>query len=579
MAGAANRGGARRASRSMRAPRKEVQPRRRPQSGSVGPRPSASRPPGGPPRPRPGAPRTRPDAAPAARARGGRRVQRPERRRTRGLGGTLGLTVVSAAIPGFGYLFAGRKVLGWLIVLGWLVVGGGAVWYFGRDTGRLIDLALDPTVLQVAAVALGVLLTVWAIVVWTSYRLVRPEERPRWHTAVGNLAVVVVCLVFALPVVRVAQYAVATADFVGNVFDDNLTATTPDDVTEENPWGDRRRVNVLLLGGDGGKGRDGVRTDSMILLSIDTRNGRATTFSLPRNMEKAQFPPDSALAEIYPYGFTDGTPANGEYMLNAVYRNVPALHPEVLGESTNEGADAIKQAVEGTLGTPVHYYVLVNLDGFKQVVDAMGGVTVNINEPVAIGGDTSAGIPPSDYLEPGPDQHLNGFHALWYSRGRWGSDDYERMERQRCMIDAIIEAAEPKNLLVRYLDLLDAGEQIVTTDIPQELASAFVDLALKVKNQPMRSVVFQRSERFNSGDPDFEYVQERVQRALHPKRARAAAGGSATPGAGGTAAPDDSATTDPEAPDQTATEEAAEDAADACAYQPADDDGTADAAP
>jgi polyisoprenyl-teichoic acid--peptidoglycan teichoic acid transferase len=576
MADAANRGGARRAPRSVRMSRRErrdLQQARSARRRGLGPEPAGvQRTPSGPARTPSG---TSADST-GPRARGGRRVLRPEQRRTRGLAGTLGLTVVGAAIPGIGYLFAGRKVLGWLVLLGWAAVGGGALWYFGADTGRMIDLALDPTLLKVAAVVLGLLLTVWAIVVWTSYRLVRPDERPRWHTAVGNIAVVVVCLAFALPVVRVAQYAVATADFVGKVFEDNLTATTPDDVTEENPWGDRRRVNVLLLGGDGGDGRDGVRTDSMILLSIDTRSGRTTTFSLPRNMEKAQFPPNSALAEIYPYGFTDGTPGSGEYMLNAVYRNVPALHPEVLGKSANEGADAIKQAVEGTLAIPVHYYVLVNLDGFKQVVDAMGGVTVNINEPVAIGGDTSAGIPPSDYLEPGPNQHLDGFHALWYSRGRWGSDDYERMERQRCMIDAIIDAAEPRNLLVRYLDLLDAGEQIVTTDIPQDLASAFVDLGLKVKSQPMKSVVFQRSEQFNSGDPDFEYVRERVQRALHPKKA----GSADSPD--GTATSDPSASAepaDPETPDATTTEEAAEDAADACAYHPVDEDATGDSAP
>ena len=130
-------------------------------------------------------------------------------------------------------------------------------------------------------------------------------------------------------------------------------------------------------------------------------------------------------------------------MLNAIYGQVPALYPGILGESDNEGADALKQAVAGSLGVPVDYYVLVNLLGFQQVVDAIGGVTVNVNEPVAINGNTDRGIPPTGYLEPGPDQHLDGFHALWFARGRWGSDDYERMLRQRCMVDAIVEAADP----------------------------------------------------------------------------------------------------------------------------------------
>jgi LCP family protein required for cell wall assembly len=201
------------------------------------------------------------------------------------------------------------------------------------------------------------------------------------------------------------------------------------------------------------------------------------------------------------------------------------MHPGVLGKSSNEGADAIKEAVEGTLGIPVEYYVLVNLEGFKEIVDAMGGVTVNINEEVAIGGNTDAGIPPDDYLQPGPDQHLNGFQALWFARGRWGSDDYERMERQRCMVDAIIDAADPANLLLRYLDLLQAGEEIVYTDIPQELASAFVDLALRVKDAKVKSVVFRSSEEFSSADPDFEWMRETVAKAIHPPPKR-----STTPG-------------------------------------------------
>jgi polyisoprenyl-teichoic acid--peptidoglycan teichoic acid transferase len=426
-------------------------------------------------------------------------------------------------IPGTGYLYAKRKLAGWIVLFGWAAVVGSVAFYFGHDLdwaaarGRAVDLAFDPTRLRIAAAVAAVLLLVWLFVVWTSYRLIRPRERPRWHTVVGNLAVVVFCLVFAAPVVRAAQYAVATANFVTVVFDDNEVATTPDyEVTEEDPWDGRERVNVLLLGGDGGEGRDGVRTDSMILLSMDTQTGKAVTFSLPRNMANAQFPDGSPLQELYPYGFSNGDYADGEYMLNAVYRNIPAMHPGVLGNSNNEGADAIKQAVEGSLGIPVEYYVLVNLEGFKEVVDAMGGVTVNINEPIAIGGNTDAGVPPDDYLAPGAGQHLTGFEALWFSRGRWGSDDYERMERQRCMVDAIVEEADPANLLLRYLDLLKAGEEIVYTDIPRELAPAFVDLALKVKGAKVKSVVFRSSEQFSSADPDFDWMHDIVARAVDP---------------------------------------------------------------
>ena len=287
---------------------------------------------------------------------------------------------------------------------------------------------------------------VWAFVVFTSYRLVRPRERPRWHTAAGNVLVAVLCLVMTYPVVTAARNALAQADLVSTVFDDTESATTPEGRTKENPWAGTDRVNVLLLGGDGGEGRTGVRTDTVILVSMNTNTGKTVMFSLPRNMMNAQFPEDSPLHDEYPDGYT-GSEDPAYYMLNAIYGQVPVNYPGILGQSDNEGADAIKQAVSGSLGVPVDYYVLVNLEGFKEIVDAMGGITVNINEPVAINGNTDAGIPPTDYLDPGPDQHLDGFHALWFARGRYGSDDYARMDRQRCTVDAIIDAANPMTLV------------------------------------------------------------------------------------------------------------------------------------
>ncbi|NYJ00947.1 LCP family protein required for cell wall assembly [Nocardioides thalensis] len=459
------------------------------------------------------------------RSAGGRRALRPGERRTRGLAGTLGMTFLGAVVPGSGYLYAGRKLIGGIVIAGWAIIAGFVAWYFGRDWRRGLDLVFDPQLLKIVLGVVVGLLLVWLFVVWTSYRLVRPRERPRWHTWVGNIAVVVFCGIMAAPVLRAAQYGMATAGFVERVFDNNETATAPDDVTHEDPWAGRERVNVLLLGGDGGEGREGVRTDSVILLSIDTRTGKTVTFSLPRNMANAQFPEGSPLREEYPYGFSNGDPASGDFMLNAIYRNIPAWHPGILGKSTNEGADAIKQAVEGTLGIPVEYYVLVNLDGFKQVVDAIGGVDVNINEPIAVQGCTDCGTPPDEWIPPGPDQHLNGYYALWFARGRVGSDDYERMERQRCMVDAIVEAADPANVLRRYLDLIKAGEEIVYTDIPQELASAFVDLALKVKGAKMKSVVFQTNDEWTSADPDFDYMHELVDRALNPPPRQPGSGG------------------------------------------------------
>jgi len=446
--------------------------------------------------------------------RSGTRARRRAFRRAKGLPGAIGITLVGALIPGAGYVWSGRR-LGYAAILPWLGLVSLVVLY-ARDFDAMVDFAFDPARLRTAAVVLGGALLLWVFVVVTTYLMVRPRGMTHSKKLVGAGVVGVLCLAVAAPVTLAARYAVVQADLVNDVFEDNETATAPTDVTVDDPWGGRKRVSVLLLGGDGAEGRFGVRTDTVILLSMDTHTGDSVMFSLPRNMMNARFPEGSPLAALYPDGFRGyGDP--GFWMLNAIYGQVPVLHPHALGRSDNEGADAVKQAVAGSLGVPVDYYMLVNLQGFRQIVDAMGGVTVNINKPVAIEGDTDRGIPPVGYLQPGPDQRLDGYQALWFARGRWGSSDYERMLRQRCMVKALIDEAKPLNLIRRYESLVRAGKEIVRTDIPAELLPAFVDLALEVKNADVRSVAFVSSARFFPGDPDFDLLQSTVHEALRTR--------------------------------------------------------------
>jgi LCP family protein required for cell wall assembly len=390
-----------------------------------------------------------------------------------------------------------------------------AAWLFVRSgSGEALRLATDSRALTWLIVGIVVVWFVWVLVIWRTYARRRPRNASWPVRFLGTVGVLVLCGAVSAPMAVGARYAVVQRDLLGSVFGDQVSATAPK-VTAANPWGKRKRVNVLLLGGDGAVHRPGVRTDSVILASIDTKTGRTVLFSLPRNLRRVPFRPGSKLAEIYPHGFTDGSSEpNANYFLNAVYRDVPALHPGILGRSDNEGADAVKLAVSGALGLRVDYYVLVNLGGFRQLVEAMGGITVNINEPVPIGGNTDAHIPPDDYLQPGPNQRLNGYQALWFTRGRYGSTDYKRMERQRCAINAIANEASPMKMLRRYTKLAAASKDIVRTDIPQKLLPAFVDLARKVKKQPMKSVGFEMSSEFDPNDPDFAYVQAAVQSAL-----------------------------------------------------------------
>jgi LCP family protein required for cell wall assembly len=476
------------------------------------------------------------------------RVGRHKAPRPDQIGRALRRALVVTVVPALFFAVLGYLALAWK-----------------RD--RIVDVALDPTALLWLVVAIGVVWSLWVSLIWKIYARNRSRQATWEFRVLGAAGVGLMCLAVSAPMAVGARYAVVQRDVVHTVFGTHHSATTPKAVTRSNPWGHRDRVNVLLLGGDGGIDRQGIRTDSVILASIDVKTGSTVLFSLPRNLQDVPFKAGSPLAKLYPNGFTDGTPDNAEYFLNAVYRNVPALHPGVLGRTDNEGADAVKLAVAGATGLPVDYYVLVNLDGFARLVDVLGGITVNINEPIAMGGNSDLHIPPKKYLQPGPHRTLNGYQALWFTRGRYGSTDYKRMARQRCAINAIVEKASPVVMLRKYVALAEASKDIVRTDIPARLLHAFVDLAGKVKGKPIRSVGFERSSSFDPNDPDFAYVREAVRRALHPARSGSSGGsagssggssGGTSGGSGGAVGGDPTDATPSKASDTTAD----------CAYHP-----------
>jgi polyisoprenyl-teichoic acid--peptidoglycan teichoic acid transferase len=305
-----------------------------------------------------------------------------------------------------------------------------------------------------------------------------------------------------------------------------------------------------------------VRTDTVIVASVDTETGDTVLFSLPRNLEDLPFPADSPLAEVYPDGFEGANESDS--LLNAVYRTGPAWYPDILGPTDDPGADFLKLGVGEALGLHIDYFVLVNLDGFSRLVDALGGITVNVNYYVPINGISGQELP-DDYIEPGPDQHMDGWTALQFARGRYGLTDYDRMDRQRCTINAIIAAADPVTLLERYQELAATTRDIVSTDIPRSALDDFVDLAFMVKDAEVRSVVFDDTV-INPAYPDYDRIRAIVEEALDPAPAADddAANGTPTP------TPTPTPRSPTVAPGEPGSEPgAATDVTDACAYDPA----------
>ena len=124
------------------------------------------------------------------------------------------------------------------------------------------------------------------------------------------------------------------------------------------------------------------------------------------------------------------------------------------------------EGVEGITGLKINYYAMVNLQGFRSMVQAVGGLTLNVRDRIPIGG---VGGPVTGYIEPGV-QRLNGFQTLWFARSRESADDYSRMARQKCVMNAMLQQLSPSTVVTKFEEIAKASEQLVTTDLPASRA-------------------------------------------------------------------------------------------------------------
>ncbi len=493
------------------------------------------------------------------------------------------VTILGTILPGSGLVAAGLRRIGAVVLTLFTVAVVGGAYLGATHLREIMHWAVQPKALTIISIVLPLVGVAWVAVIVGTYRAVQPRSASTGQRLLGSGLVAILALSVLLPMVVGGRYATVQKGLVQQVFasDDSKSATRPKNATKHDPWAGQRRVNVLLLGGDGGERRIGIRPDSQLVASIDTHTGDTIMFSLPRNLEKVPFPPDSVLADAYPDGIYDGEGDRLEWMLNSIYKNVPEQHPDLL-DSDNPGADANKLAVGATLGLRIDYYVLLNLEGFQNLVDALGGIRVNVNTDVAIGGSSDEGIEPKGYIEKGPNQRLNGYHALWFARGRYGTDDYQRMERQRCTMKAIIDQANPGKLLTRYEAVANSSKAVVFTDIPGSLLPAFVDLSLKVKGSTVTSIAF-TNKIIHPADPDYDLIRSMVTRALGTEAGDGKSGDSSPSKPATTPDPDSS--DDPTTPEEPSTDPVADDPPsptanpargdsleDACAYKD-DDDG------
>lgn len=407
----------------------------------------------------------------------------------------LALMAMTLVAPGSAQLVAGNRKIGRIALRVWLgsiLVGTAVLVAVLLDRRIAFRLGTNADLLFVLWLALLGGAIAWAALFVDAWRIGRPLSLRLPHRRAIVSLNGLLCLSVAGTMLFSAHLVAVHRDWVIAVFGDG-------EVTGAH----HGRYNVLLLGGDSGAGRWGLRPDSMTVASIDAKTGRTVLIGLPRNMAKFPFEDGSVMDKEFPDGFDcDGCYLNG-------VSTWAGDHTDLFDDADTAGIDATTMAVEGITGLQINYWAMVNMAGFKQLVDAVGGVTVNVRQAIPIGG---LGEDVTGYIDPGT-QKLNGFEALWFARAREGSDDYSRMARQKCVMNAMVQQLSPESVLRNFEDLATASSEMFSTSLPASEASKFIDLALKARQQKM-STLSLVPPLINTGDPDIKLIHEKVGGAI-----------------------------------------------------------------
>jgi len=424
---------------------------------------------------------------------------------------------LSALVPGSGQILGGAHKRGVvLLVIDILLL---SFIYFFFDFGDKISIAqafVRPSTMTWMMLANILILSYRA---WAAYDAYVVVSGPRTGTlspatrraaTVFGVAVAAIGFVVLTPHVVFGYYDLTQYNLITGVFaDDPEPATTtttapevaaPADGTSapgsgvatttssstttttqppDNIFEDLDRLNILLIGADASEIRTGLRTDTMITVSIDPATGDAAMFSVPRNWTYAPLPEGMGVwdCDCYPE------------LINELWTQ-GERKPEAFSGPGSPPENAVKGVISEFLGIPIHYYAMVNLDGFVDVVDALGGIELYVPTRVVDSEyKDENGVRGEIVFEQGL-QEMDGHLALAYSRTRRQDSDYFRMNRQRCVIDAVLEQTDPLSLLANFGSIADAVKRSMQTDIPISALPQLVELLPKVDRENIVSVRF-----------------------------------------------------------------------------------------
>jgi LCP family protein required for cell wall assembly len=246
-------------------------------------------------------------------------------------------------------------------------------------------------------------------------------------------------------------------------------------------WASDGRLDLLLIGTDAGPDRWKLRTDTMILLSVDVRSGRAALFGFPRNLVNVPLPRETAGAfacRCWPG------------LLNALWVYADS-HPARFPGGDRRGFRAVAGAIHELSGARIDGLAVVDMNGFVDTIDVLGGLRIRVPEAI------------HDRMYPRPDgsglmvldiaaglQTMDGFTALAYARSRHQDSDYGRMRRQQQVLLALGAQLKPCRLMGRLPSLLPIVRKSVWTTIRSKDLPGLLELAARVDVHRIKRVAF-----------------------------------------------------------------------------------------
>jgi LCP family protein required for cell wall assembly len=303
------------------------------------------------------------------------------------------------------------------------------------------------------------------------------------HGAIGAIGVQAYDTLNAVFTSPNTGYTIPTPSFDTPAGPTAAPGATPSPVPTAGPaWAADGRLNILLIGGDAGPGRWSIRTDTMIVMSADIATGRVALFGIPRNLVGAPLAREDAAAEpggVYPD------------LLNSLWVYADQHPGQFPGDDTTRGFRAISGAVQQLVGVPLDGAVVINLNGFVDVVNQLGGVWVNV--PYPIHDDAYPLENGSGYIVLNISagcHHFTGHLALAFARSRHQDSDYGRMGRQQLVLQDLAKQLDPVSLILQLPNLLQiAGDNFRTTFQPQDMGS-LLQFAAGVDRSKLKEVLF-----------------------------------------------------------------------------------------